>query len=123
MRWIRPAGLALVLLLLMTSTALADSVQQLENNVRASLTTVGSTSDLAGPVRAQQSIQAPLAPRVSEVGTGPMAAAARRLASLTGRWRISAGITPESEVLGVLNGHIVSQRWTNYHVSVGLPLK
>jgi hypothetical protein len=119
MRWIRPAGSALVLLLLMTSTAAADPspTQQLENNVRASLTTIESTGDLAGPVRARTSIQLSVAPKA------PMTPAAHRLANLTGGWRISGGITPEYQVLGVLNGRVVAQRWTNYHVSVGLPLK
>jgi hypothetical protein len=113
-----------MLLLLMTSTATADSsVQQLETNMRASLATIGSTGEQTEPARARPSIQAPLAPKVGALGTGPMMAVAHRLASLTGGWRISAGITPESEVLGVLNGHVVSQRWTNFHVSVGLPLK
>lgn len=124
MLWIRAAGSALVLLLLMTSIAAADSsVQQLETNMRASLATIGSPGDQLEPTRARASIQAPASPKVTEIGTGPMVAAARRLANLTGRWRISAGITPESEVLGVVNGHVVSQRWTNFHVSIGLPLK
>ncbi len=101
MHWIRPAGSALVLLLLMTSAASADSsVQQLGYSVPP--------------------VKGPVAPQAGESRANPATTALSRLASLTGGHRISAGISSGSEVLGVENGHVVSQRWTNFHISVGL---
>ena len=127
MHWIRAAGSALVLLFLMTSTAIADTpVQQLEDNVRASLATVGSNGDLAGPVRARSSFEAPGEPVTSKIAAleaNPMITAVRHLVSLTGGWRVSAGISPGTQFLGVANGRIVEDHWTNFHLSVTLPLR
>lgn len=123
--WIRLAGSALALLLLMTSPAVADSsVQQLETNVRASLATIGSSAEVSEPASVRPSMKAPAAPAVSEFrAVDPVIAAVHRLVSLTGGWRVSAGISPGSQVLGVDNGHVVQDHWMNFHLSVGLPLR
>jgi|SRR5579872_2346164 len=123
MRWIRPAGSALVLLLLMTSPAVADS-SALESSVRASLATISSNSDPPEPVSARPALKAPVAPLTSEIAANPLVAAVHRVMSLTGGWRVSAGISPGAQVLGVDSaGRIVSDHWMNFHLSVGLKLK
>src|SRR5579872_2308515 len=125
MLWIRAAGSALALLLLMIAPAAADSsVQQLESNVRASLATIGSSAEMSEPIPARLSLKAPAAPQVSELRAEPLIAAVHRLESLAGGWRVNAGISPGAQVLGVDSaGHIVSDHWMNFHVSVGLKLR
>ncbi|HEY1729198.1 MAG TPA: hypothetical protein VGG22_12545 [Candidatus Baltobacteraceae bacterium] len=125
MRWIRPAGFALAMLLLMTSPAVADSpVQQLESSVRASLSTVGTTDDAAGLVRARPSIKTAVAPEVTQRAPDPLMTVVHRVMNLTGGWRLSAGISPGMQILGVTaNGRVVEDHWMNFHISVGLPLR
>jgi hypothetical protein len=110
MHWIRPVGSALALLLLMTSIAAAadSSVEQVPNNVRPSLATI------------ENSFRASVAAPVSLPGTNRTMAALHRLANLTGGHSISAGIGSGEQVLGVAKGHVVVQRWTDFHVSIGL---
>jgi hypothetical protein len=101
MHWIRPVGSALVLFLLMTSAAAADpAVEQPDYKVPS----------VKGPVAAQ--VSAPAANRMTN--------ALSRLENLTGGHRVSAGVTPESQVVGVVNGRVVSEHWVNFHLSVGL---
>jgi hypothetical protein len=124
MSWIRPAGLALALLLLMTSAVAADpTAQQLESSVSASPVTVGNIGEQPGTVSARPSFKSTVVPQAGERGADPVATALHRLESLTGGWRVNAGISPGAQVLGVSNGHVVSDHWMNFHVSVGLKLR
>jgi hypothetical protein len=125
MQPIRCAGLTLALLLVMTLPAAADpTVQQLESNVRTSLTLIGSTTNQFESVHALPSFKAAVAPEVTERRVSPLVTTVRRVMNMTGGWRISAGISPGEQTLGVAaNGHAVVDRWTNFHISVGLPLR
>ena len=130
MHWIRPTGLTLALLLLTTSSAAADpAVQQLESSVRASLATIGGDTDLFEPAHARPPVKVHVAPEASAPVIGeriasPLIATVRRVMRLTGGWRINAGISPGEQTLGVnANGRVVEDRWMNFHISVGLPLR
>jgi predicted Zn-dependent protease len=121
MYWIRPVASAIALVLLMTSTAAADpSAQQLENNMRASLATIGSNEVLSGPVRSLPSFSAPIPAQVTDSRINSTMAALRRLSSLTGGHSVSVGLSSERQVLGIAHGHTVTQRWTDFHISIGL---
>jgi len=124
MRWIRPAGSALVVLLLTTSPAVADSVQQLESNMRASLATIGSTSDALEPARVRPSFKAPVTPAAPERAPDRLMTIVHRVMNLTGGWRLNAAISPGAQTIGVApNGRVVENHWMNFHISIGLPLR
>lgn len=110
MHWIRTVGSALALLLLMTSIAAAadSSVEPVVNNVRPSLATI------------ENSFRASVAAPVSLPGANPTMAALHRLANLTGGHSISAGIGSGEQILGEAKGHVVVQRWTDFHISIGI---
>ena len=104
MLWVRAAGSALALLLLMTTAAAgADSPEpQVEFEARAT----------PAPV-----ISETAASRKDAVSS--VVSVVRRLESLTGGHRVSVGVSPGSQVIGVLNGRIISDHWVNFHISVG----
>ena len=124
MPWIRRAALALALLPLLGSTAFADSsIAPPQTSVRVSPGTVASDDERPPAAATRPSFKIPFVTDESKVRATPLTTALDRILRLAGPWRVNVGISPGSQDLGVANGHIVEDRWVNFHFSLGLRLR